>query len=133
MNDSKLWAVFSEFIRLRDMDEEGFIVCCTCPNKIKAFGTNKVNAGHFISRKHNSTKYDEKNVHAQCVSCNKYGYGKQFEYSKFLDKKYGAGTSDELLLKSKMFSRALNRYEIEEKTKYYKQKVKELKNGNSPK
>ncbi len=79
MKDDRLWKWFSLYIRLRDADNKGIITCITCGAKHFWKGTNQVNAGHFMSRKHNATKYDEMNVHGQCVACNKYGYGKGFE------------------------------------------------------
>ena len=79
-----------------------------------------------MSRKHNATKYDEQNVFAQCVACNKYGHGKQFEFGAFLDYKFGQGTAQRLNQKSKMFCKALGANEIKYYTKLYKEKAQEL-------
>lgn len=61
-----------------------------------------MDAGHFIARDKAATRYDERNVHAQCKHCNRFQSGKQFEHAKAVDKIHGAGTADELLDKSKM-------------------------------
>lgn len=121
MKDDKLWKVFSEFIRLRD-SKDGFGNCCTCG---KLIHYKEGHAGHFISRRHKATKFDEMNVHLQCVSCNTFHNGRQFEYSLFLDKRYGPGTAERLLQKSRQTYKMTSK-EIDELTKEYKEKVKQM-------
>ena len=55
-----------------------------------------------MSRGKESTRYNEKNVNVQCVKCNLFDQGKQFEHSMYIDKKYGLGTSEKLNMLSKM-------------------------------
>lgn len=89
----KLDKVFSEFIRTRDSNAEGYGECCTC-------GTWKhksvANAGHFIKRQHTATRYDERNVHFQCVVCNFHRHGNLIEYCEFMRATYGPEIIDEL-------------------------------------
>ena len=89
----KLDVVFSKYIRLRDADQEGYCRCATCGEKTH---WTKIQAGHFISRKHYATRWDERNVHAQCVACNVFKYGEQYKYSLYL----GENLSKELYNKS---------------------------------
>jgi len=91
----KLDKIFSEYIRLRDADDEGFVVCCTC-GVIKHY--TKVDCGHFQSRRHMATRWDEINVSTQCKSCNGFHAGEQFKYAQFIDKNYGKGRA--LILES---------------------------------
>lgn len=121
MKDDGLWKVFSLYIRLRD-SKDGFGNCCTCK---KLVHYKEAHAGHFISRRHMATKYDERNVALQCVSCNTYNQGQQFLFSKFIDQKYGAGTSDELLTLSRKTVK-MNLVDIKSLTDLYKQKIKML-------
>lgn len=123
MNDAKLWKVFSEYIRLRDSDENGYCVCLTCP-AIRYY--KNMDCGHGIGRQHMSTKYDEKNNHAQCKPCNGFEAGKADRYKEAINKKYGPGTWDMLLMKSRMRSK-LGPFEIKAMTFYYQQEVKKLK------
>ena len=58
-------------------------------------------AGHFMSRKHTATRFNEQNVKPQCYSCNCHFYGRQFIFGKNLDKEFGEGTADALLQKSR--------------------------------
>ncbi len=98
MKDDKLWRVFSLWIRLRDADKNGYIRCITSG---KMAHWTESDAGHFISRRHLSTKFDEQNVHAQNRHDNRFQYGKQYEYGLAIDKKYGAGTAEKILARSR--------------------------------
>lgn len=120
--DKKLWKVFSEFIRRRDADENGICTCITCgfTGHYKRF-----DCGHGIPRQHWGTRYDERNNNAQCKRCNGFEGGSQEAYAKAVDKKFGAGTWDMLLIK-KQRGKRLSAFEIEALTKHYKEKIKEL-------
>ena len=76
-------------------------------------------------RDREGTRWDETNVHLQCVQCNSFKAGKQYEMGKYIDKKYGEGTADKLLIKSKI-PKKYQSFEIEGMIKLYRQKVKEL-------
>jgi hypothetical protein len=90
---AEVWDLFSEYIRRRDSDENGYIKCCTCG---KSAHWKEVDAGHFISRKQNMTLYDERNSHAQCKYCNGPKQGNIIAYQDFMLNKYGQKTVDEL-------------------------------------
>lgn len=42
--------------------------------------------GHFISRSHTATRFDERNCRVQCVGCNVFGKGKPTEFGLRLEK-----------------------------------------------
>jgi hypothetical protein len=96
----KLDTVFSKYVRLSNADKKGYVKCYTCGVK-KYWEKDGMQAGHFMSRKHTATRFDEQNVKPQCYSCNCHFYGRQFEFGKNLDKQFGKGTSDALLQKSR--------------------------------
>lgn len=77
---------FSKYIRLRDGN-----VCITCNSP-----SGLIHAGHFMSRRYSSTRYDEENVNSQCAKCNTFNHGEQYKYAVALDLKYGAGTAAKL-------------------------------------
>lgn len=114
MNSSKSKAdkYFAKFIRERDKDK----TCVTCG------GGGVKDCGHFLSRRFESTRYDEKNAHGQCQKCNRYEYGNQYQYGQQIDKMYGPGTAEGLLLKSRMLCKR-NRNDFETIAKYYKDKL----------
>ena len=112
---------FSLFIRLREANR-GITECFTC-GKIDHY--KKLQAGHFQSRRHLSTRWNEENVQVQCVKCNMFNQGEQYTFGKLLDIRIKEGLSEELLLLSKSSVKYM-RYEYEEMIKHYKDKVKIL-------
>lgn len=122
-SDAKLWKAFSEYIRLRDSDENGYCKCFTCPN-IRHW--KAIDCGHGVGRQHKATKYHEQNNHAQCKHCNGFEGGRTDVYSKEVDKRYGAGTWDKLQVMSRQVCKR-GKFEIDVMTDYYKKLAKELK------
>jgi hypothetical protein len=90
---------FSEYIRKRD-SRNGIAVCCTCGK-----ATTQFDCGHFISRKKESTRYHPHNAHAQCLKCNRFEHGRQFEHGVHVDRVHGPGTADHLLMMSRQTSK----------------------------
>ena len=119
----KLDAVFSQYIRLREA-KNGIVECFTCGKKEHWKGKGMQN-GHFMSRKHLSTRWDEINCQVQCVGCNVYRYGEQYKFSVQLDHKYGDGTADSMHQKSRETYKVMDK-ELEDKIKYYEFLVKQL-------
>lgn len=110
----KLDTVFSQYIRRRYAKND-IAECVTCGKKDH---WKKMDAGHFMSRKHYSTRWDEDNVQVQCKSCNLYNQGEQYKYSIFL----GDQKSEELYMKSKQTVKISN-FELEELIEIYQQKL----------
>ena len=111
----KLDAVFSQYIRLKDSVDE-IATCFTCGKKDH---WKKLQNGHFQSRKHYSTRWDEINCQVQCAGCNVFKYGEQFIFSQRLDQKFGEGTSSRLHIKAKQILK-LSDNELEDLIKRYK-------------
>lgn len=122
-NDNKLWDIFSVWVRVRDADKNGMITCITSGRRVH---WKDADAGHFISRRHLSTKFDEQNVHAQSRHSNRFQYGQQFEYSKAIDLKYGPGTADKILVKSRVTCKR-GQFEIDNMYSWYKSEVERIK------
>lgn len=80
--EDKLWILFSLYIRRRD----GWR-CITC-GKVPE-NRQQLHAGHWISRRSKSVKFDPHNVHGQCASCNMFLKGNVAVYSAEIIKKYG--------------------------------------------
>jgi hypothetical protein len=123
MKDDKLWKAFSVYIRVRDADSNGY---CRCITSGKLVHWTECDAGHFISRRHMATKYDEQNVHAQGRGDNRFRSGEQLIYAKAIDKKYGQGTADRILARSRG-TRKFEQFEIESLTKHYQAEASRLK------
>lgn len=114
---TKLDNIFSQYIRLRYSKNE-ISECVTCG---KQDHWKKLQAGHFISRKHYATRWDEDNVQVQCSGCNVFRYGEQYLFSKYL----GTELSEELLIKSRKIQKFTD-YELLEMIEIYKDKVNNL-------
>ena len=118
----KLDVLFSQYIRRRNADHLGRVKCFTC-------GVEKhwkeQQAGHFQSRSHHSTRWDEVIVQVQCVKCNMYRQGEQYKFGMYLDQRFGDGTAEELEYRAKTIVK-LNRVDYEEAIERYKQKIREL-------
>ena len=113
--------VFSKYIRTKYL-RDNFVECVTCNRK---YPINKIQAGHFMSRKHYSTRWDEENVFPQCYGCNVMQQGQQYLFSKFIDEKFGEGYSDVLLFKSRETVKFAD-YELEEMIQDYTKRLKDL-------
>ncbi len=114
----KLDAIFSQYIRLKD-SVDGYATCFTCGKKDH---WKKLQNGHFQSRKHYATRWDEQNCQVQCAGCNVFRYGEQFLFAKYLDERFYAGLSDELFFKAKQIVKFTNS-EIEDMILKYKKLV----------
>ena len=100
------WEWCSKYIRLRDAiayQEKypdvpfGYVKCCTCSTII--IYNNNCDAGHFISkgsRGMSGVYFDERNIHAQCKSCNGFHQGRQVVYREFMLEKYSQDVIDQL-------------------------------------
>lgn len=121
---NKLDKVFSEYIRLRDADRYGTCKCITCN---RFFLWNEGDAGHYMQRDRLATRYDERNVNAQCKYCNRFRSGEQYIHGIKIDEKYGEGTAQTLVLISRVKGCKLDLLWIDIKLKHYKEKVKKLK------
>lgn len=116
---------FNAYIRERDKGKP----CISCLND----KPKKINAGHFYSSGgHKYLTFDESNVHLQCEHCNTYLSGNLNEYRKNLLERIGEAELKRLDTECHKVAK-YTREELEEITKHYKQKLKELRNDNKRK
>jgi len=122
----KVWKVFSAYKRQVEADKNGFVRCCTC-GVIKHW--KEVDAGHYVSGRHNAVLFDEMLVHPQCKPCNR-DHGNMPNYTKFMMKRYGL-THDELVKlynKKKKELKIITYGELETLLEYYTERLKEIEN-----
>lgn len=119
----KLDRIFSEYIRLRDADNNGYIRCISCG---KVVFWKDADNGHFINRKHMSLRFSETNCNAQCRACNRFDEGNMTGYNLGMIKKYGQQVVD-LLILAKNQANKISNTEYKILITHYKQKVKEIK------
>lgn len=95
--------------------------CISCGN-IKPI--EYADAGHYFSRRHLSTRFNEKNVHAECSYCNRFNAEHLEFYRVNLIKKIGEQEFNMLKIASQSQSK-ISDFELEILIKYYKNKLLE--------
>lgn len=101
MNLIKLDSVFSKFIRLSGVGENGMVRCFTCPAEM---GWMEITNGHFIGRGNMATRFSVVNCKPQCDRCNAdchYGGEKQAVFEERLREMYGDKVIDDLILSAR--------------------------------
>mgnify|MGYP003635855271 CR=1 FL=1 len=112
----KLDNIFSQYIRLSN-SKNGNCTCVTC-GKVGDWKNGGMQAGHFMSRKHYATRWNEDNVKPQCIACNMFKAGEQYKFSLYL----GGKLSEELLQESRKI-RKFTSDELEEMVVHYSKEV----------
>jgi hypothetical protein len=116
----KLQAEFNKFIRNRDSDKN----CISCGVTLRG---KKFDAGHFWNaNNHWAVRFDEDNVHGQCVRCNRHLHGNLLEYRTGLIQRIG-NERYERLETMRNWKGDLSREELKELLKIYRQKNKIIK------
>ncbi len=118
---AKLQIIFNEFIRLRDKDQP----CISC-------GQYKpLQAGHYYSVKgYDGLRFDELNCHGECSGCNCFDESHLIGYGENLLERIGDIKFYRLKAKAQDYKKdgyKWSRTELEEKIKYYSQRVKDIK------
>lgn len=116
-------AVFSQYIRQKYADPHtGLVACVTC-------GVSKpikeMQAGHYETRGTNYLRFDERNVHPQCVGCNVFKKGNYPRYATFMVGRYGPGILEQLEEEAKVLTQ-FKPYQLEEIISLYKAKIDSL-------
>jgi hypothetical protein len=121
LSKAKADKYFSLYIRHSNA-VNGLCRCVTCSGM---FSIDSIHCGHFMSRRYEATRYDEKNCAPQCVSCNSFHQGRQFRFGQEIDKRHGKGTAEKLEMKSKMLCKR-NQFDYEQIAQEYKDKLNGL-------
>lgn len=114
-----LQVIFNKYIRLRDKDK----CCISCGKPL----TGKYDAGHYRSVGGNpELRFNEQNVHGQCVYCNQHKHGNLIEYRIRLIERLGLEVVE--FLEGPQQPRKYTIEELKGLQTYYKEKIKQLKN-----
>ena len=89
----ELDSYYSKYIRQKDADSEGYVACYTC-GAVKHW--KSIDCGHYISRRHLSSRFFEKNTKPQCKGCNIFKEGNKPVFALELIKEYGKDVLEEL-------------------------------------
>lgn len=112
---TKLDRLFSAYIRMRDKDKP----CISCG------ATVELEAGHFYPRANLAIRWDEMNVHGQCLKCNRYKSGNRSAFGRGIAIRYGESVVEALDKRSQERIK-LKSYELMEKIDVYQNKLKKF-------
>ena len=118
----KVWALFSQYIRQKYADKNGYESCYTCG---KVLPWKQMQAGHGIGGRNNSVLFMEEVVRPQCAGCNLWGGGKYSIFAEKLIKEYGSKRYAEFVFESNKI-KPFKIYELEALMDIYKRKLGEL-------
>ena len=111
--------LFNTYIRERDVGKP----CISCD---AVMAKSDINAGHFFSvGAYPNLRFNEDNVHSQCIYCNKHLHSNATEYSIRLPYRIGRERYDKLLMQRNE-SGKLSVADIKEQITKYKNLIKEL-------
>jgi hypothetical protein len=84
----KLDKVMSLYVRMRDSKEfhYKYFRCISCG---RVLPIDKADNGHYLSRRHMSTRFDTRNQNAECTYCNRFSADHLVGYRKNLIMKLG--------------------------------------------
>jgi hypothetical protein len=118
----KLQRTFNKFIRIRDLNKG----CVSCERSLVGI---KYDAGHFYASTYEGIRFNEWNVHGQCVHCNRHKGSNAHEYRHRITNRI---TPEQLqwLDDHRHDELKLTVPEIKQLIDTYKQKIKELKNAH---
>ena len=112
----------SRYIRLRDAWESNGVLLNRCATSGKIQECKQLECGHYMSRRHTSTRWSELNALPQSTYENRWKYGNPEKMAQVLDEKFGKGTAD----KVKIMTRQVTKVDEKLITLYYKEAVNEL-------
>lgn len=118
----KLDRVFSSYIRIKH-SKDGYCTCYTCGKSVSLL---LIDCGHFISRSHMATRWDQNNTRPQCTDCNRFRSGNLKKFEENLIKQLGLFHVELLKEKSKQITK-FTRNELVDLYQEYTEKLKEAK------
>lgn len=89
----ELDTIYSRYIRKKEADFRGNATCISCK---KIWAWEKLQCGHFVSRRYSNVRYDERNTKPQCFGCNMFRGGNIANYALELQRLYGMSIVEEL-------------------------------------
>jgi hypothetical protein len=84
VSEAYLDQIFSTYIRLRDADEDGYVLCCYCRGRVHWRESQNC---HYVGRRHRTLRWNELNCHAGHASCN--GADVILGYTEYMVARYG--------------------------------------------
>jgi hypothetical protein len=113
-------------IRIRD-SKNGFFVCISCGRTLPI---EVMQAGHYYAVSgYDGLRFDEDNIHGECINCNMFDPSHSIHYGRNLEKKIGPKRLEALHRRAaeyKKHRRKWRKRELRELWLYYDRIVKEM-------
>ena len=112
--------------RIRERDSDGITFTCISCGQTKP--VEQMNAGHFFAvGGYDGLRFDEDNVHGECVYCNCFNESHLIKYTINLQGKIGMTRFNKLLEKAQNYKRSGTVYSINgQETKWHRPEVEAL-------
>jgi hypothetical protein len=120
-------ALANRYARERDCFGDVGTGCISCG---KWFPFEELDGGHYIPTTMSSTRFDERNINAQCHRCNRFLHANLRGYFRGLEKKLGRSGLDDL--EAIAGPHKWTRDELNALRDYYKAKLKDIRAGIPP-
>lgn len=108
--------VVNRYVRKLYSKSDNTTRCYTC---LRWVSTKQIDASHFISVRHQSTRFDLNNLRSCCQDCNRYAYGNLKRFRQHLVAEIGEDAVEELEMRSKQHKH-WTREELQELITKYK-------------
>lgn len=125
----KVQKLANRYARERDCFNAGGTGCISCG---RWFSFSDLDGGHYLpaTSQHSSTRFDERNINAQCHRCNRFLHANLRGYFRGLEKKLGRDGLDDLEASSGPYTWSME--ELEQLAKEYKEKLNDIQRGILP-
>lgn len=117
-----VWDLQSKWIRQKDADWQGNTSCYTC---LVTHPWKEMQAGHY---RHGNLDFDLRNIHPQCVRCNKWLHGNPVQYAIRLIDDYGTDILKTIQFEAATRGNKYSRAELERLKKEYQELLKKHEN-----
>lgn len=121
VSESYLDSLFSTYIRLKNADEDGYVLCCYCGGRLH---WSEAQNCHYVGRRHRTLRWNELNCSPGHGSCN--GADIILGYTQYMAARYGPDVF-QLLTTHKNSREKITPVERKIMADNYKAKIKELK------
>lgn len=121
---NKLDAACRKYILARDNNK--CVICGSGPTIAKTGRKLSLHQGHFLGKNRICMRWNEKNIHAQCCSCNYMHEQNCIPYYQFMQKKYGLKVINQLHNRWKVEKVHYTISDMDFMTDVYKTKLKEI-------
>jgi len=119
----------NKYARLRDCFGNDGAGCISCG---RWFSYEELDGGHYLpaTSHYSSTRFDERNINAQCHRCNRFLHGNLRGYFRGLEKKLGRSGLDDLEAAGHPYKWSQD--ELRELRSYYNDRITAIGRGEDP-